>query len=334
MRIEKIVSNKEELLRLIPDGGLGAEIGNGHFTESIRDHLPSTSALCTSVKSLKKLPDEFFDWIYLNSDIETFKEDLNVCSKKVKVGGLVCGSNYRHGGDSYAVSVRSVTHKLLDEHDFNLKYLTDENDGNLSFAVSKQGSIPPLKSLLIFVHYNREEPYLHLPEYVKKYVKTLMPFFTDTVISSNYKGPEWNGVPIMRFENLGYDFGFFYQALQNIELGEYERIAFVNDSNEVVKLGSFNDIFEWANQEENELWGMTDSDGLEWQPVHKYHIQSYFLVFEKKGIEQLSSFFKDIEFEKNYLMPSTERLRSRIINGVEFESNLCNSGISSTKYLS
>ena len=317
MRIEKIVSNKEELLRLIPDGTLGAEIGNGHFTENIRDHLPSTSALCTSVKSLKKLPDEFFDWIYLNSDIETFKEDLNVCSKKVKVGGLVCGSNYRHGGDSYAVSVRSVTHEILDEYDFNFKYLTDENDGNLSFAVSKQGSIPPLKSLLIFVHYNREKPYLHLPEYVKKYVKILMPFFTDTVISSNYKGPEWNGVPIMRFENLGYDFGFFYQALQNIELGEYERIAFVNDSNEVVKLGSFNDIFEWANQEENELWGVTDADLHAKGTVrHKYHVQSHFLVFEKKGIELLSSFFEDIDFEK-YLVPSTERLRSRIIKNCE-----------------
>lgn len=318
MRIEKIVSNKEELLRLIPDGGLGAEIGNGRFTESIRDHLPSTSALCTSVKSLKKFPDEFFDWIYLNSDIETFKEYLNVCSKKVKVGGLVCGSNYRHGGDSYVVSVRSVMHKLLDDHDFKLKYLTDENDGNLSFAVSKQGSIHPLKSLLIFVHYNREEPYLHLPEYVKKYVKTLMPFFTDTVISSNYKGPEWNGVPIMRFENLGYDFGFFYQALQNIELGEYERIAFVNDSNEVVKLGSFNDIFEWANQEENELWGVTD-DTFDSGPASfrgKYHIQSHFLVFEKKGIERLESFFEHIRFGEDYLTPS-EKLRSKIINRCE-----------------
>ena len=284
MRIGKIVANRDELLRLIPDGGIAAEIGiNGSFTENIGDILPSTSALCLrSVKSLKKIPDEFFDWIYLNSDIETFKEDFNVCSKKVKVGGLICGSNYRHGGDPYAVSVRSVMHKLLDDHDFNFKYLTDENDGNLSFAVSKRCSIPPLKSLLIFVHYNLEEPYLHLPEYVKKYVKTLMPFFTDTVISSNYKGPEWNGVPIMRFENLGYDFGFFYQALQNIELGEYERIAFVNDSNEVVKLGSFNDIFEWANQEENELWGLTDAEA--WGSSTRsgqleYHIQSYFYNF-------------------------------------------------------
>ena len=318
MRIEKIVSNKEELLRLIPDGTLGAEIGSGHFTENIRDHLPSASALCTSVKSLKKFPDEFFDWIYLNSDIETFKEDLNVCSKKVKVGGLVCGSNYRHGGDSYAVSVRSVMHKLLDDHDFKLKYLTDENDGNLSFAVSKQGSIHPLKSLLIFVHYNREEPCLHLPEYVKKYVKALMPFFTDTVISSNYKGPEWNGVPIMRFENVGYDFGFFYQALQNIELGEYERIAFVNDSNEVVKLGSFNSIFEWANQEENELWGLTDNNyGYGRTSVGNYHIQSHFLVFEKKGIERLESFFEHIRFGEDYLIRPTEKFRRKIVNRCE-----------------
>jgi len=178
---------------------------------------------------------------------------------------------------------------------------------------------PPLKSLLIFVHYNREEPYIHLPEYVKKYVKTLMPFFTDTVISSNYKGPEWNGVPIMRFENLGYDFGFFYQALQNIKSGEYERIAFVNDSNEVVKLGSFNNIFKWANQEENELWGLTDNSH-----GNEYHVQSHFLAFEKKGIERLSSFFNSIKFEEDYLVPSggvnqisIQELKSKVINGCE-----------------
>jgi hypothetical protein len=121
----------------------------------------------------------------------------------------------------------------------------------------------------------------------------------------------------MRFENLGYDFGFFYQALQNIELGEYERIAFVNDSNEVVRLGSFNDIFEWANQEENELWGVTDADlNANGMLGRKYHIQSHFLVFEKKGIELLSSFFEDINFEEDYLV-SPKGLRNRIIKNCE-----------------
>jgi lipopolysaccharide biosynthesis protein len=170
-----------------------------------------------------------------------------------------------------------------------------------------------MKSLLIFVHYSKGDV---IPADVKKYVLELAPHFSDVIISTNYKGPSFGNVKVMSFKNEGYDFGLFYRALQNVNIKEYGRIAFVNDSN--ILVGSFKDVFKWGNENTCGMWGLTDSH--ESTPALKgkttYHIQSHFIILENKAITLLSQFFKNINFEK-YLITSTNALRVKIINNCE-----------------
>jgi len=54
-----------------------------------------------SAKIASKLPDGGFDFVYVDAahDYDSVKEDLDLWSKKVKPGGLICGHDYWAGGD-------------------------------------------------------------------------------------------------------------------------------------------------------------------------------------------------------------------------------------------
>jgi|19_taG_2_1085344.scaffolds.fasta_scaffold28834_2 lipopolysaccharide biosynthesis protein len=189
-----------------------------------------------------------------------------------------------------------------------------------------------MKSLLIFVHYSKGAV---IPPDIKKYVLELAPHFSDVIISTNYKGPSFGNVKVMSFKNEGYDFGLFYRALQKVDIKEYERIAFVNDSN--VLVGSFKKVFKWGNENKCEMWGLTDSQ--ESPPALKgkdtYHIQSHFMILEKKAITLLPIFFKNINFEK-YLTASNNALRVKIINNCEIGLSqfMLNKGVKLGSYFS
>jgi len=189
-----------------------------------------------------------------------------------------------------------------------------------------------MKSLLIFVHYSKSST---IPKEVKKYVNELVPFFSETIVATNFKGKGGENVKVKTFKNEGYDFGLFYRALQTINIEEYDRIGFVNDSNVVV--GSFKEIFKWGNTNNCGMWGVTDSlecpPGLKGQKT--YHIQSHFLMLEKKALNHLHSFFKHINFKK-YLTASNNRLRVQIINNCEIglSQYMIKKGVSLGSYFS
>ena len=171
-----------------------------------------------------------------------------------------------------------------------------------------------MKSLLIFPHYS----YGFIPLSVESYLKELSPYFDETVVATNYIGYVDLPYTFKSYKNEGYDFGLFYNALKECDLKHYDRIALVNDSNSLV--GKFDHIFKWAESSGLDMWGLTDSQQRHpnVRDIYSYHIQSHFLVFEKRAISLLPAFFKYIEFEKRLMKESTAELRNKIIINCEY----------------
>lgn len=103
-------------------------------------------------------------------------------------------------------------------------------------------------------------------------------------------------------ENVGYDFASWKEGLEIVgEYQSYKQILLTNDS----IYGPIHDlksVFEKMKKKNLDMWGMTD--GFE----HKYHLQSYFLVFNSRIIQ--SEFFKHFWNGVKYY---PNALKSRII---------------------
>jgi hypothetical protein len=175
------------------------------------------------------------------------------------------------------------------------------------------------KSLLIYAYHSKGI----IEKTTEVLLSELSNYFDDVVVSTDYGGIVDQKLPytFLYFKNRGYDFGFFYNSLKKINLSKYDRIALINDSNVLAKNGTFKNIFEWSKKEKYDVWGLTDS--IEKRPEvskeNAYHLQSHFLVFEKKAIPHLVSFFNDIEFEKNILsLRSNKDIRKKVILQCEY----------------
>lgn len=158
-----------------------------------------------------------------------------------------------------------------------------------------------MKSLGIFVHYSED---INIPEYVITYLNELSKHFTDIILATNVreitnikKLNEMKCVKLLLFKNEGYDFGLFYKSMLSTDLNLYNRVAFINDSNILIK--SLDEVFNWGENSKFDMWGLTDSYQNVPNSKHKnsYHIQSHFLVFEKAAIPQIIKFFNFIKFD-------------------------------------
>lgn len=118
-------------------------------------------------------------------------------------------------------------------------------------------------------------------------------------------------------KNEGYDLGMFYKAYLTINPALYHQIACVNDSN--ILINSLNPVFEWGNNQNVDFWGLIDSYQKPWFSIHQnnYHIQSHFLVFNQKAIDQLPVFFNEIDVEKLFEQTDQGQLRRTVINDWE-----------------
>jgi hypothetical protein len=174
-------------------------------------------------------------------------------------------------------------------------------------------------SLLIFAHHSKG--YISLN--TEAYVKELSQYFTNVVFATTHSGFLDLPYKIIRLSNKGYDFGLFYRTIKKIKnLERFERIVFANDSNSLV--GKFDNVFEWGSKTRLDMWGLTDSiqghPKLKNSLKYRYHVQSHFLVFEKKAIPHLFNFFDFIKFEKNILRTSKDlsKLREEVILACEY----------------
>ena len=129
----KVLTDRNELLKLLPKNGIVAELGvdSGDFSEKIINmtspkKLYLIDAYHTKRYSLKKFElvknkfkikidkdivemkkgystefathfsDNYFDWIYIDTDhtYHTTKQELELYAPKIKSGGFICGHDY------------------------------------------------------------------------------------------------------------------------------------------------------------------------------------------------------------------------------------------------
>jgi len=176
------------------------------------------------------------------------------------------------------------------------------------------------KDLCIFVNFSKTK----IDNYVKVFVDELCRHFEKLLFVTNleinteasiYNNPK---IRVLCFKNEGYDFGMFYKSLFFINPGDYDRIVFINDSN--MLFNKLDAVFSWGNKCKADFWGITDSgQGSPGSFTEStYHIQSHFLVFERKAIGYLHAFFSQIGFQNIFdtKMDSND-LRLKIIADCE-----------------
>jgi hypothetical protein len=88
-------------------------------------------------------------------------------------------------------------------------------------------------------------------------IHDLLKCHTKTIVVTN-KPLSVEGVQVLVIPNLGYDFGFFYRALGQVDLSGYDMLSFVNNSNVLVKGRSLSSFFTWASRQRSNLCGITD----------------------------------------------------------------------------
>jgi lipopolysaccharide biosynthesis protein len=118
----------------------------------------------------------------------------------------------------------------------------------------------------------------------------------------------------MFVSNEGYDLGMFYKAVQAVNLEEYHQIACINDSN--ILFNELKSIMSWGENKKFDFWGIIDSYQKPWFSTHvdNYHLQSHFLVFNKKALQKLPLFFQSLDLEQFFNEKNEKRLRQKVIN--------------------
>ena len=177
MKNLKVLTDKATFLNVLPKGAIGAEIGvaQGNYTEKILSvtqpqeiHLidawtqtPYTGLRESvenrfkseikdgrvfmhqgfSIPELETFDDNYFDWVYIDTDhtYNTTAKELDLCRRKVKVGGIIAGHDYNVG--AWIPRIRYGVIEAVNEfcHKFNWEmiYLTNEYHRNLSFALKE-----------------------------------------------------------------------------------------------------------------------------------------------------------------------------------------------------
>lgn len=153
-----------------------------------------------------------------------------------------------------------------------------------------------MKSICLYSSYFNQPC---IPYYVRFYLETIAPYFSETLFITNEKELDEaslyflqvNHIEILKVENEGWDFGMWYKAISQLDTNQYQQIALVNDSCVLFKKPTH--FFEWLNQSKADVCGLTDSNAIH------YHLQSYFLVFNHKAIPEMVAYFNKYKVLKD-----------------------------------
>ena len=175
----RVLPDRRDLLRRLPKGGIGAEIGAafGDFSKEIfalnqpaqlhlidawetaryrsglnriKEDFAEKIACETlvihqgySTERLAECADDFFDWIYIdtNHTYETTYEELVFGAQKTKAGGLIAGHDFCTGNVVKPVlyGVVQAVNEFCVTHGWQYRYLTLESHGHFSFCLGRVG---------------------------------------------------------------------------------------------------------------------------------------------------------------------------------------------------
>lgn len=92
-----------------------------------------------STDKIPEFPDDFFDWVYLDTghDYQGTKEELNLLKRKIKKGGFIAGHDYLMGNWIYGIryGVMEAVHEFCKNEDWQFRYLTINQPESPSFVI-------------------------------------------------------------------------------------------------------------------------------------------------------------------------------------------------------
>jgi lipopolysaccharide biosynthesis protein len=179
-----------------------------------------------------------------------------------------------------------------------------------------------MRSICIFCSYYTGNT---MPPHVKFYLTELGRHFTKVILVTNEKEMIPADVTFLKSSNIdinlvvneGYDFGMYYKMLKKYDVRDYDRIGLINDS--CILFNKLDPIFEWIDNKKADYYGLTDSYEI------SYHLQSYFLIINKKAIPLVIDYFN-----KNGIEEDLTKLVE--IYEVGLSTYLSNSGINIKVY--
>ena len=108
---------------------------------------------------LKTFPDDYFDWVYIDTDhtYETTAQELDLAIKKVKSDGIIAGHDYTVGNfqSGFPYGVIQAVHEFCAWYEWEMILLTHESHRHLSFALKK-------KDYISNHHHTNREPWRSL----------------------------------------------------------------------------------------------------------------------------------------------------------------------------
>ena len=151
--------------------------------------------------------------------------------------------------------------------------------------------------LCVFSHFDRDN---RIDDYVVYYLEQLHNLGCETVLVSTSGSLEGTGVDKVRpycrriivRENRGYDFGSWKVGLQDAgNLSSYDGLILANDS-VYGPIRDLQEVFHDMDAYGYAAWGITDSLEI------RYHLQSYFLVFDKSvwNSSAFTEFWRDLPY--------------------------------------
>lgn len=187
-----------------------------------------------------------------------------------------------------------------------------------------------MKSICFFSSYFNGED---IPYYIRVYLSELSGHFTDVILLTNEKELGEDSTHFLKsinalyrvYPNEGLDFGMWQKAFKEFNIYDYDRIGLINDS--CILFRKLDDVFERINKSDFDYCGLLASSQVEW------HIQSYFLILNKKAIEPVKNYFIQhgitSDFESTihtYEVGLTKHMQSlNLKTGVLFNSDLSSS---------
>jgi lipopolysaccharide biosynthesis protein len=132
-----------------------------------------------------------------------------------------------------------------------------------------------------------------IPYYVRVYLKELKEHVKELVFLNDHSDldPESlqflkdNQITLQIEKNEGFDFGVWYKAFQSRDLSTFDHVLLVNDS--CVLFRSLDPFFKWAEKDDSDVKGMTYSEAV------TPHVQSYFMLLNKKAVNLASAYFNE-----------------------------------------
>ena len=153
-----------------------------------------------------------------------------------------------------------------------------------------------MRSICFFASYFKGNK---IPYYITVYLTELKKHFSEVVLLTSQNDLSIESIAFLKAENIrlqieeneGFDFGLWYKAFQKNEIDTYDQIALVNDS--CILFKPLNDFMEWSRSHASDLQGITLSNAI------ALHIQSYFLIINKRAIPFVKEYFEKHKLLKN-----------------------------------